>query len=85
VGRNDFLYLLGGDNRLQTLRQALDFVQRQTDTICAGHIRVTLNRRNALTPALAACDYRYLRSTTGKSRAAEGGVCLNFSKCYASA
>ena len=58
--------MLGGDNRLQTLRQALAFVQRQTDTICAVHIRVTLDRRNALTPALAACDYldMYLPFTT---------------------
>jgi hypothetical protein len=58
--------LLGGDNRLQTLWQALDFVQCQTDAIRAGHIRVTLNRRNALTPSLAACDYldMYLHFTT---------------------
>jgi hypothetical protein len=44
----------------------IDIPLCQTDAVRAGQIRVTLNRRNALTPALAACDYldMYLHFTT---------------------
>lgn len=51
------MHLLGGDNRLLTLCQALDLIQRQTDAICTSQVPVLLNRRNALTSALATRDY----------------------------
>lgn len=45
--------MLGGDASMQTLEEAFDFVQSQTDAVIGIYVRTSLDRRNptACTPA----------------------------------